>query len=346
MEEKKEVPDMLDLMIRPGFYVKDYKIVQLNAAAQGLLLSVGTDIRPLIQSGLEEYLAFRDGCLYLYLNLTANGMGACITKSGDIDIFVLDAEESSGALQALSLAARELREPLASIMFSANHIPMDAPNAALLNRGLHQLLRIIGNMSDAGRTSSRQETVEINSVFTEIFDKAATLANAAGITLTYTGLAKPVFCLADGEQLERAVLNLLSNAMKFNAGGGNITATLTRSEKMLRLSICDRGSGIPQNLLGSVFSRYLRQPCIEDGRFGLGLGLVLVRNTAANHGGAVLIDQPKNSGTRVTMTIAIRERSDGMLRSPVVRVDYTGEQDHALVELSDCLPVSLYQKET
>ena len=43
------------------------------------------------------------------------------------------------------------------------------------------------------------------------------------------------------------------------------------------------------------------------------------------------------------MTIAIRQDTSGMLRSPVLRVDYAGEQDHALVELSDSLPASLYK---
>ena len=47
-----------------------------------------------------------------------------------------------------------------------------------------------------------------------------------------------------------------------------------------------------------------------------------------------------------TMTIAIRQSTSGTLRSPILRVDYAGEQDHALVELSDCLPAELYKKET
>ena len=73
--------------------------------------------------------------------------------------------------------------------------------------------------------------------------------------------------------------------------------------------------------------------------------MVLVRTAAASHGGAVLIDQPDGGGARVTMTMAIRRNTSGTLRSPVLRVDYTGEQDHALVELADCLPASLYGKE-
>lgn len=348
MEEKKDAPDMLDLMIRPGFFVKEHHILRLNAAAEGLLLSPGMDIRPLIQSGLAEYDAFEGGCLYLRLGLTRKGIGACVTRSGDLDVFVLDSEESDSALQALSLAARELREPLATIMVSTGNLEAgNADQLALLNRGLHQMLRIIGNMSDAGRmpSASRQETTDINAVFSEVFEKATTLAEAAGVTIRYQGLDKSVLCLADREQLERAVLNLISNSLKFTPAGGTIVARLTRYDNMLRFSIQDSGPGFARNLLGSAFSRYLRQPCIEEGRFGLGLGMVLVRSTAANHGGAVLIDQCEGGGARVTMTIAIRQDTSGMLRSPVLRVDYAGEQDHALVELSDSLPASLYKSE-
>lgn len=349
MEEKKELPDMLDLMIQPGFFVKDYTIVRLNAAAKGLLLHEGMDIRPLILTGLEEYLEYCQGCLYLRLALSAGGTGASITKAGDMDVFVLENAEDDHALRALALAARELREPLATIMVSTSALRSaeDSQNAALLNRGVHQLLRIIGNMSDAGRKlpASRQENTDITSVLKEVFQKAADLASAAGVSVCYQEPEETVICLADREQLERAVLNLLSNALKFTPAGGTITASLTRRGKMLRLSICDSGCGIAPGVMGSVFSRYLRQPCIEDGRFGLGLGMVLVRAAATNHGGAVLIDQPDGCGTRITMTLAIRRDTSGVLRSPILRVDYAGEQDHALVELADCLPADLYKKE-
>lgn len=349
MEGKKDAPDMLDLIIRPGFYVKDNRILRLNAAAEGLLLCPGMDIRPLIQTGLSEYEAFESGCLYLQLQLSRKEIGACVTRSGDMDVFVLDAEESDSALQALSLAARELREPLATIMVSAGNLRGgDAEQLALLNRGLHQLHRLIGNMSDAGRTpaASRQETTDIDAVFSEVFAKTAVLADAAGVTVRYQGLEKPVLCLADREQLERAVLNLISNALKFTPAGGIVTAQLTRSGKMLRFSVLDSGPGFSQQVLGNAFSRYLRQPCIEEGRFGLGLGMVLIRSAAANHGGTVLIDRCEGGGARVTMTIAIRQNTSGVLRSPVLRVDYAGEQDHALVELADCLPAEVYKNES
>lgn len=349
MEEKKETPELLDLIIRPGFYVKENKITGLNAAARGLLLSEGMDIRPLICSGLAEYEAFTEGCLYLRLNLICKGVGACVTRSAQQLVFVLEPEESDSALQVLSLAARELREPLTALMASAGALQATAaPQLAQLNRGLHQLLRLVGNMSDAGRAapSFRPETTDVDGLFAEVIEKAAHLAASVGVCVTYQGLGKPVFCLADRDQLERAVLNLISNALKFVPAGGRISVTLSQSARTLRLSVCDDGPGIPPDILGNVFTRYLRQPCLEDSRFGLGLGMVLVRSVAANHGGAVLIDQPEDHGTRVTMTMAIRQNPAGTLRSPVMRVDYTGERDHALVELADCLPAEWYKKET
>ena len=349
MEEKKGAPDLLDLMVQPGFYVENSIIVRLNAAAEGLLLSPGMDIRPLIDSGLEEYQAFQGGCLYLRLRLSQKRVGASVIRQDGRDAFLMDTEESDSALRALSLAARELREPLATIMVSTTNLRAENPEQlALLNRGLHQMLRLIGNMSDAGRIppASRQETTDIGALFSEIFEKAAALAETAGVTIRYQGPEQSVLCLADREQLERAVLNLISNALKFAPSGGNLDASLTKRGKMLRFSIRDNGPGFAQNLLGSVYNRYLRQPCIEEGRNGLGLGMVLVRSAAASHGGAVLIDQPEGGGARVTMTIAIRQSTSGTLRSPILRVDYAGEQDHALVELSDCLPAELYKKET
>jgi len=349
MEYKKDPFGMLDLMIRPGFCVKENRIVHVNAAAKALLLTPGMEIAPLLQTGREEYDTFQGGCLYLKLALTAGGCGAAVVKTEEYDVFLLDMEADDGALRCLALAARELREPLTSIMISAERLLPDAANqeqAARLNRGLHQLLRLIGNMSDAGHSisHSRQETRDIPALLAEIFEKTQALVTHTGLTLTYQGLSEEVLSLVDAQQLERAVLNILSNAIKFTPKGGSIEARLSRHGRMLRLSITDSGSGIAEELRSSVFSRYLRQPGIEDGRYGIGLGMVLIRSAAANHGGTVLIDQPQGKGTRVTMTLALRQNTGGMLHSPILRVDYAGEQDHGLIELSGCLPIEVYEK--
>lgn len=348
MEKNKELRDWLNLLIRPGFYVEEGRITQVNAAAQGLLLEPGMDIAPLITSGLESYQHFQTGCLYVQLTLSGTTFQGCVTKDGSADVFTLESETGDTALQVLSLAAQKLRTPLSAVMHGVQAMcEENNPQAAALNRGLYQLLRLVGNMSDAGRCpeNARMETADLTAFFDELFEKTAVFAQDAGIRLEYQGLSKPVLCLADRDLLERAVLNLLSNAFKFTPKGSTVRVTLFTGGTSLRLSVWDNGPGIAQEIQGNLFSRYLRQPGIEDSRFGLGLGMVLVRSAAAAHGGAVLIDQPEGWGTRVTMTISLRRETAEVLRSPTMRIDYAGERDHALTELSDCLPISLYQKE-
>lgn len=346
MEAKKELCGMLDLMVRPGFSVRDQRIEYVNPAARALMLQPGTDVRTLLATGAEEYEAFRGGCLYLKLNLTPGGRGASVSNVDGTHVFLLDPDTDSSELQALALAAMELRQPLLNTMLSAERMHTDAESReylARLNRGLQQLHRIINNMSDAGRfaSASHQETRDMGKVFREIFEKAQTLLSPTGVTLTYQGPEEPVIALADREQLERAVLNMLSNAVKFTPRGGTIEATLTRRGKLLQLSILDSGCGIADAILPNVFSRYLRQPGIEDSRFGLGLGMVLIRSAAANHGGTVLIDKPCVTGTRITITMQLRQGQGNRIRTPI---DLPGGHDLVLLELSDCLPASAYEK--
>ena len=353
MDEQKDTLGMLDLILRPGFSVENHRIVKVNQAAQGYFLSEGMDLMPLLLTGAEEYCSFSGGCLYLTLSLGGRALGASVIRMGGSDIFLLEQEADTRELTFMALAAQELRAPLASVMAITETLlplsgmeddPKSQEQTARLNRGLLQLLRIIGNMSDANRYagSSRQETLAIAKEFDEIFEKVQTLVAHTGIRLTYTGLQEPIYCLGDKEQLERAVLNILSNALKFTPKGGTIEASLTRSGRMLRLSVVDSGEGIEESVRANVFHRYLRQQTIEDPRCGIGLGMVLIRSAAANHGGTVLIDHPEDKGTRITMTMMIRQNSDKLLRSPVPGVDYAGGHDHALLELAEILPTFLY----
>ena len=357
MEQIKDAMGMLDLMVRPGFCVQQNKIVKVNQPAQCLQLSVGTDVLTLLHTGSEEYREFRDGCLYLSLNMNGQICGASVTRMGDFDVFLLEQDADQAELQAMALAARELREPLANVMTTADRLfplaamaddPETRDQVARLNRGLFQILRVIGNMSDAGRyaaSTSRQETLDVTALLREVFDGAQELVNHTGIRLSFRNLNEPVFCLVDAEKLERAVLNIISNAIKFTPPEGTIDASLIRRCKKLYLTVQDSGDGVDEKVRSSIYSRYLRQPALEDGRFGIGLGMVLIRSAATHHGGTVLMDQPQGKGARITLTMAIRQNTDSVVRSPLLHVDYAGGRNHSLIELADCLPPQPYDVE-
>ena len=346
MEQMKDSPGLLDLLSQPGFLVQENTIVRVNAPAAAMQVAVGTPIADLFDSCGEDYGAFSGGCLYLTLSLSGLATGACVLRMEEGDVFLLDGGREDAVLQSLALASRQLRLPLSNVIASAESLFSQLPEnpeareaAARLNRGLYQLLRLVGNLSDADGGLTRQETLSMGGVFDEIFEKAGTLCQQAGFHLDYSGLKEDIYAIADRQQLERAVYNLLSNAMKFSPAGSTITARLTRHGCRLYLQIQDSGeSPRPADL----FHRYLRQNTLEDSRFGMGLGMVLVRACAAGHGGTVLIDTPEGGGTRVTMTLTLRQNADDILHSPTLRLEYTGGRDSALVELSQQLPWELY----
>jgi len=356
MEQFHNAMEMLDLIMPPAFCVCEGKIVKVNSAAAALLIEAGTDIQSLLHTGAEEYAAFDGGCLYLTLLIAGQKAGASVTRMQGFDVFCME-QERDAHLQALALASRELREPLSNLMTIADKMFPDSGTGnsktqeqmSHMNRSLFQMLRILNNMSDArtfvAGTDSRQEVRDICAVLDEIFHNAATLTKHTSVNLRYAGLAESIYTLVDSQKLERMVFNILSNAIKFTPAGGTIDAKLTRRDRKLYLSICDSGSGISENVRSSLFSRYLREAGLEDGRYGLGLGMVLIRGTAALHGGTVLVEHPEGSGTRVTVSLSIRQ-GDTTLRSPRLRIDYAGERDHGLVELSDVLPALLYDPDS
>ncbi len=338
----EQFKNMLDLMGRPAFCVEAGRICHINPAAEPYFLCLGAAIEPMLASGQAEYAAYTEGSLYLTLRLGPNTLGAEVVQMGQQHVFLLEEPERSGELRALALAAMELREPLTGILTAAEQ----AQNPQM-NRRLFQLMRMVSNMSDAFRYSQkdaeRMEFIQITSLYDEIFQRAGELLEKAGIHLEYTGLSEPVFTLADPELLERAAYNLLSNAAKFTPKDSCIQVQLSCKGNRLSLSVADNGPGIHAGVKGNLYSRFQREPALEDLRYGIGLGLVLVRACANQHGGAVLVDQKEGQGNRTTMTLAIQQPKQTTVRSPMMRIDYAGEWDHGLLELSDCLPAELYK---
>lgn len=354
MELKKEITQMLDLYPHPAFCVKDGTILYANQAARQRSMEEGNPIHPMLVTGTHEYPDFREGCLSLHIRAAETEYEAYVAVQGDLHIFTILQKPEAFELQAMALAAQELRQPLSTVLTAADQLfpaameddPDCKQSVSQMNKGLYQLLRIVTNMSDAYRyscqTDSNMQTVNLRCVFDEIAEKSQTLLGSTKLKLHYQGLDKDIYTLANEDMLSRAVYNLISNAIKFSPDGGDIHVKVTANGKTASVQVWDQGQGISPAIQGTVFSRYLRQPGIEDGRFGIGLGMALVRNTAAAHGGTVLMDQPEGGGTRFTLTMSLKQSSDNVLRTKKVSFDPLGGMDLGLIQLSDALPAEEY----
>jgi len=111
----------------------------------------------------------------------------------------------------------------------------------------------------------------------------------------------------DAAQIRRALVNLMTNAIKFSPTGGEIRVELQHDEEMARVVIKDQGPGIPSADLGKLFRRYQRLDSGSHLRVsaGVGLGLVFVDTVARRHGGTIEVSSTVGKGSSFTLSLPI-----------------------------------------
>lgn len=355
MERPADPVSMVEMFMHPVFCVRDGVITEANQAALQRQIRIGTPVSELISAGKDEYASYKGGYLSLSLYVCDCTYIVTISRYEGYDVFHILSEYEDPNLRTMALVAQQLREPLASAMTVADRLfpnqalkddPAAQEKIAQINRSLYKLLRTINNMSDAGicqaLTSNNMQVLDIVSVFEEVLSRCAELSEQADRKLKFVRLNQIVYCPVDRQMLERAILNLFSNAVKYSPKGSTIRAGLTRNGSKLSFTMENDSAMLRDEQLGNLFFRYLREPGIEDGRHGLGLGLRMVQGAAAVHGGTLLVDRPTETGIRFTMTAAIRQSKENTVRTPGTKI-LPGGYDEALIELSDILPSDLYK---
>ncbi len=357
MERSIDPQEILEHVKSPAFLVQDGIIQKINHAAAARQITTGTPVEDIISIGKEEYKCFTGGRLCLSLCVDNITFHASAVKMENCDVFYLESEFPEPELQVLALAAQQLREPLADALTSTDALlpkneqetnPALTHQLSQINRSLHRIHRALCNMTDAAQYSnprlSRTEVRDLCEVVAEIVDKTSHMSSVTGHTITFKKQQKAIYCSIDTEKLERALLNMISNAIRYSTPESPIEVTLVRNGKLCALSVCNHGRDLPDHVRANLFSCFLREPGLGDGCNGIGLGMTIVRSTAIAHGGTVLFDQPEPDQIRFTMTLPVHNGRENQVRSPVLfPADYAGGYDHALTELSDILPPDLYK---
>ena len=217
----------------------------------------------------------------------------------------------------LSVISHELRSPLNAILGWNRILALKCgadPEVTAITPRIEQSakaqLKMVNDLLDLGRVSTGKLKVELRPmdlarVARHAIDVARPSAAAKGIEIV-TRLAPGAGALrADPDRLQQVVGNLLSNAVKFTASGGRITIALREDGASTELTVADTGQGIAPELLPHIFDRF-RQGDNSSTRqvSGLGLGLTLVREIVALHGGSVSADSA-GSGAGATFTVRI-----------------------------------------
>ena len=199
----------------------------------------------------------------------------------------------------LATLAHELRNPLAPLRHGLDILRKNPDNAEagalreMMDRQLVHLVRLIDDLLDVSRVSQgkielRKEIISAEDVVRAAIEASRPLIDSAGHTLTIDIPAEPIWLDADLTRLAQVVGNLLNNAAKYTPEGGRITVALRRDAGDAVITVSDNGLGIPADMQPKVFQLFTQiDHHLDRARGGLGIGLALVRQLVAMHGGTV-----------------------------------------------------------
>ena len=135
----------------------------------------------------------------------------------------------------------------------------------------------------------------------------------------------PVVVSGDEDQLDRAVINLLTNAVKFTPDGGRVRVSLTTEGDRALVRVDDTGIGISEQEQSRLWDRFFRSTDAQRRAIpGTGLGLTIVRTIVHGHGGTIAVDSRAGSGSTFSLRLPLTAASTATEQLVSAEVDSTG----------------------
>ncbi|HXG89939.1 MAG TPA: ATP-binding protein [Vicinamibacterales bacterium] len=219
----------------------------------------------------------------------------------------------------VSFVTHQLRTPLSGIRWmlelaqGSNRDPETASYVDDAHASAQRLIGLVNDLLDvarleAGRLTTEPQPFDLHRMAVEVVAELTTLAAARGQETTVDGAGDAV-ALADPQLARQAVLNLISNAIKYTPDGGRVSITTARETTHVRLSIRDTGIGISETAQRRLFEKFFRadNAQVVDTE-GTGLGLYLVRLIAERSGGAVTCTSVEGAGSTFTLTLPVADK--------------------------------------
>ncbi len=215
--------------------------------------------------------------------------------------------------EALSFVTHELRTPLISIQ-GFSELLMRYPNSpatseapATIFRETNRLVAMINTYLevlrlDAGARPLRLAQTNISAMVEHVKKVVQPLANSAKVPVRVELDCEEEFVVCDETLISGALLNLVSNAIKYGAGGTEVLVHVSSSDEEVQFEVQNSGPVIPEAELEQLFERFYR-PARSESIPGWGLGLSFVRRISQQHGGRVQVTSNQTSGTTFAFTL-------------------------------------------
>jgi signal transduction histidine kinase len=317
--EQKRAETVDDLAKRVGLPpCGPYSERPLRARVLPILRPGGTRPMAFLVLGLSSRLPFDDAYRF-FCELVAGAVTTVVVTSSAYEEVRKRADALAEVDRAktafFSNVSHEFRTPLTLMIGALEDALADRElpghyrdGLTLAHRNSLRLLRLVNTLLDfsrieAGRAKATYEPLDLPALTMDLASSFRAACEQAGLHLVVrcSPLPEPVF--VDRDMYEKIVLNLLSNAFKFTFAG-EIEVKLDLHDGRARLTVRDTGVGIPSDELPRVFDRFHRAEGTRGRSIeGSGIGLSLVKELVALHGGEVTVSSVLGEGSAFTVTL-------------------------------------------
>jgi len=229
-------------------------------------------------------------------------------------------DQAQGAVRAredlLAIVSHDLRSPLNMIAINLRILRFPEGNdrrdsrkqLASIERSTTRMTRLIDDLLDAatieaGHLSLDKTRVPVGPLVAEAIDSCQPLAASKPVQLKIDLSGTLPAVIADAARLQQVFANLVDNAIKFTAPGGVVTVRAESTADTVTFSVADTGSGIGDDVLPRLFSRFSQAKMTA--RFGTGLGLFIVKGIVEAHRGRVWVESKVGKGSTFFFSLPV-----------------------------------------
>lgn len=243
------------------------------------------------------------------------------------DVIETQTEQLREALEARTLmfanVSHEFRTPLTLIRASIDKLERapDPAAAAQGRRYISRLLRLVEQLLDLSRlrlaeVGGSEAAWRLDSLVSQTVEAFRPVAEHRGHRLSCT-TSGAWHTECPREAIERILINLIANAIKFTPAGGTITVLLAPDPTGVLLEVADSGPGIPEDQRELIFHRFYRADTTQGGRSGTGIGLALVHEAVRAVGGRIEVDSAPGEGANFRVRLSAERPTRDMPLRPV-----------------------------
>jgi signal transduction histidine kinase/CheY-like chemotaxis protein len=237
-----------------------------------------------------------------------------------------EAERASRAKsEFLSRMSHELRTPLNAVIGFAQLLRMDTRTPLdegqrrkvdLIERAGGHLLAVISDVLDLSRIEAGDlplaiESQPLQAVIDDALGMVAEVVQRAGVVVHAADLLPPLQVMADRVRLRQVLVNLLSNATKYNRPNGQVWVQARREDDVVLVSVRDEGQGMREDQLQHLFEPFNRLGAEHSGIEGTGIGLVIVHRLVERMGGCIDVESAPGQGSTFTVRLPASDVAPG-----------------------------------